>query len=318
MFRFWLWKGQLWVCLPAMYEGGPSLPSVHSLQVSGLSKEHEILWRGGGRQTSVSVCPGQSGEMNDHWRSSRSYFIQYFQYAPLAEPVFQERSLSEEEENQIPSVPFSYVSSSQEGPAPIIYSIAQSKVAVYKPNIPTTTTTTSTTTRATSFASTTLATTIRPFHYKLPPTEEPQNKMNVIKKKYERPLVFNKRPTSGSGSVSRPFEYLSRLSQFLSDRVFTGRTKVRKNHTKNPRPALITRRQSDSGQRWSGCSWCETGRDYVVRRGRCYTTPCHHIAETTEPPHILRQTLSALFFHADFTFKWMDINSKLDSTIQNI
>ena len=130
--------------------------------------------------------------------------------------------------------------------------------------------------------------------------------------------IFNKRPTSGSGSVSRPFEYLSRLSQFLSDRVFTGRTKVRKNHTKNPRLALITRRQSDSGQRWSGCSWCETGRDYVVRRGRCYTTPCHHIAETTEPPHILRQTLSALFFHADFTFKWMDINSKLDSTIQNI
>merc|ERR1712050_78821 len=107
-----------------------------------------------------------------------------------------------------------------------------------------TTTTTTTTSTTTTTPTTTASTTIRPFHYKLPPSEEPQNREVIIKKQHKRPLFFNKRPPNGSGSVSRPFEYLSRLSQFLSDRVFTGRTKVRKNHTKNPRPALITRRQS--------------------------------------------------------------------------
>ena len=154
--------------------------------------------------------------------------------------MFQERSLSS-------ALPFSYVSSPEDQPAPIIYSVAQSKVAVYKPNKQTpTTTTTTTTTRTTRPTTTTTSTTIRPFHYKLPPSQEPKQRNNIKEKQHKRPLVFNKRPHQGSGSVSRPFEYLSRLSQFLSDRVFTGRTKVHRNPADNPRPTLITRRISDS------------------------------------------------------------------------
>ena len=171
-------------------------------------------------------------------------YLFVFQYSTTAAPVFQERSLSQPEED---SVPFSYVSNTQEKPASIIYSVAQSKVAVYKPNKQTTSTTTTTTpTTTTSSATTTASTTIRPFHYKLPPSEEPQNREVIIKKQHKRPLVFNKRPPNGSGSVSRPFEYLSRLSQFLSDRVFTGRTETRKDFASRPRPSLIMRRGSDS------------------------------------------------------------------------
>merc|ERR1712024_18641 len=117
--------------------------------------------------------------------------------------------------------------------------MGQSKVAVYKPNKQTPTTTTITTTTTTTTATTTASTTIRPFHYKLPPSEEPQNREVIIRKQQKRPLVFNKRPPNGSGSVRRPFEYLSRLSQFLSDRVFTGRTEMRKDFAKRPRPPLI-------------------------------------------------------------------------------
>ena len=174
------------------------------------------------------------------------YLLFLFQYSSTAAPLFQERSLSQPEDQ---SVPFSYVSNTQEKPATIIYSVAQSKVAVYKPNkqTPSTTTTTSTTTsRTTTTATTTASTTIRPFHYKLPPSEEPQNREVINKKQQKRPLVFNKRPANGSGSVSRPFEYLSRLSQFLSDRVFTGRTEMRKDVAKRPRPPLLMRRGSDS------------------------------------------------------------------------
>lgn len=163
-------------------------------------------------------------------------FVQDNQYTVQSGPVFQERSLSS-------ALPFSYISSSEDQTKPIIYSVAQSKVAVYKPNKQTPTTTTTTTTTST----TTTSTTIRPFHYKLPPSQQPQRRKNDIQQKQrQRPLVFNKRPHHGSGSVSRPFEYLSRLSQFLSDRVFTGRTKVHKTPGSKARPTLVTRRISDS------------------------------------------------------------------------
>ena len=101
---------------------------------------------------------------------------------------------------------------------------------VYKPEKTTSTTTTSTTTSTTAVPTTTTATTtIKPFHYQLPSTPEappslphPASTKRLPPK--QRPLLYAKRRPGESGTVSKPFEYLSRLSQYLSDRVFTGGT----------------------------------------------------------------------------------------------
>ena len=154
--------------------------------------------------------------------------------------VFQERTLAgvgeedddllddDDDDDNLPddlqSAPFPFVTSASSGPAPVIYSVQQSKVRVYKPE--STTTTTTTTTVRPSTSSTTTSTSVRPYEYQLPPsTEAPpvQPEVRRHQRPQQRPLVFTKRrPGPGEPRVSKPFEYLSRLSNFLSDRVFTG------------------------------------------------------------------------------------------------
>ena len=129
------------------------------------------------------------------------------------------------------SAPFPFVTSASSGPAPVIYSVAQSKVVVYKPEKTTSTTTTTTTSTTTQTASASTTTTVKPFHYQLPSTEPvvqnvPTLPRNNIKK---RPILYTKRRPGGKTSVSKPFEYLSRLSQFFSDRVRAGRTQRTQN-----------------------------------------------------------------------------------------
>ena len=139
--------------------------------------------------------------------------------------------------------PFVYEQgTSQGGPAPIVYSLAQSKVVVYRPNELTTTTpeptTTSTTTTTTSPLPTSSTTTARPFFYQAPETQPPVPALSR-RPNPTRQVLFNKR-REGGGGVSRPFEYLSRLSSFLSGRVLPGRG-VRP-RPRPERPQLITRR----------------------------------------------------------------------------
>ena len=146
--------------------------------------------------------------------------------------------------------PFPYVQgATQGGPAPIVYSVAQSKVVVYRPNEATTTPEPSTTISTTTSPSspTYSPTTARPFFYQAPEVlPQPPPPPPSIRRNPQRQVIFNKR-REGSGGVSRPFEYLSRLSSFLSDRVFTGRpTKAR---PRPDRPKLITRRISSSARR---------------------------------------------------------------------
>ena len=149
--------------------------------------------------------------------------------------MFQERTLSDvaEDDNLVDddiSAPFPFVTSASSGPAPVIYSVAQSKVVVYKPEKTTSTTktppTTSSTTQTTSASTTT---TVKPFHYQLPSTEPVVQNVQTIPRNNikKRPILYAKRRPGGKTSVSKPFEYLSRLSQFFSDRVLTGRTQNR-------------------------------------------------------------------------------------------
>ena len=158
-----------------------------------------------------------------------------------------------------PETPFPYVKGPTEGgPAPIIYSVAQSKVAVYKPNELTTTTETPTTSSSPEPVS---SSTAKPFHFQAPLTNPPLYSQSQEQKRYlppqnvkphgnhhtvhrKRPLIYAKRRPQGQAQVSRPFEYLSRLSNFFSDRVFTGRTKLRKNSGEYPQ--LVTRRLDGS------------------------------------------------------------------------
>ena len=188
-----------------------------------------------------------------------------FQYVSTTEPMLQERALpklspeidedtflGQSQVQSSPETPFPYVKGPTEGgPAPIIYSVAQSKVAVYRPNELTTTTEPPVT------ASPTSSSTAKPFHYQAPltnpPLYPPNSELNYPSKPQipphfgnhapvirKRPLIYAKRRPEGPSQVSRPFEYLSRLSHFLSDRVFTGRTKLRKKS--GDQPTLVTRR----------------------------------------------------------------------------
>ena len=181
--------------------------------------------------------------------------------------MFQERTLAGvgEEEDDLPgdedndrlpddlqSAPFAFVTSASSGPAPVIYSVQQSKVRVYKPESTTTTTTTvrpSTTPRPTTSTSTT----VRPYEYQLPPSTQPPQRPQVQPQvrrdqPQQRPLVFSKRrPGPGEGRVSKPFEYLSRLSNFLSDRVFTGPSQRQGGPEQRRRPALVRHRTQQPG-----------------------------------------------------------------------
>ena len=192
-----------------------------------------------------------------------------FQYVSSTPAVFQERTLSGvgEEEDDLPddedngrlpddlqSAPFPFVTSASSGPAPVIYSVQQSKVRVYKPESTTSTTTTarpSTTTTST----TTTSTTVRPYEYQLPPSSEAPRQRPPVQppvpvqpqvrrdQQQQRPLVFSKRrPGPGEGRVSKPFEYLSRLSNFLSDRVFTGPGRRQGGPDTRRRPPLVRHR----------------------------------------------------------------------------
>ena len=108
--------------------------------------------------------------------------------------------------------PFLTSSSSSSGPAPVVYSVQQSKVRVYKPEKTTTTTTTATTT--TTPATATTVSTVRPFHYQLPPQAAPEVRappppppQPQLQPHPKRPLVFAKRrPGASEATVSRPFE----------------------------------------------------------------------------------------------------------------
>jgi len=198
-------------------------------------------------------------------------FVQDNQYVSTTEPMLQERALptlqtnnQDESYDQLqvqsgPETPFPYVKGPTEGgPAPIIYSVAQSKVAVYKPNELTTTTETPTTSSSPEPVS---SSTAKPFHFQAPLTNPPLYSQSQEQKRYlppqnvkphgnhhtvhrKRPLIYAKRRPQGQAQVSRPFEYLSRLSNFFSDRVFTGRTKLRKNSGEYPQ--LVTRRLDGS------------------------------------------------------------------------
>ena len=174
--------------------------------------------------------------------------------------MFQERTLADvTDDDELfddpEAAPFPFVTSASSGPAPVIYSVAQSKVVVYKPEKTTTTTT------ATTTISETTTTTARPFHYQLPPSPEsppavipggPQvqgGQARVGAKKPPRPLLFTKRRPDQT-RVSKPFEYLSKLSQFLSDRVRTGRPRAgvgtRRFAQNRGRGQLITRRTQEA------------------------------------------------------------------------
>lgn len=186
-------------------------------------------------------------------------FVQDNQYvASNVTAMLQERSLPEVDDNPYQLIyqtapqhgysdsdepPFPYEEgATQGGPAPIVYSLAQSKVVVYRPNELTTTTpeptTTSTTTTTTSPLPTSSTTTARPFFYQAPETQPPVPALSR-RPNPTRQVLFNKR-REGGGGVSRPFEYLSRLSSFLSGRVLPGRG-VRP-RPRPERPQLITRR----------------------------------------------------------------------------
>lgn len=198
-------------------------------------------------------------------------FVQDNQYVSTTEPMLLERAKLTQENNEgnsadqgqvlsSPETPFPYVKGPTDGgPAPIIYSVAQSKVAVYRPNELTTTPEPPTSSSPSEPVS---SSTAKPFHYQAPltnpPIYPPSQEYNqyppqsqtpphfgkhppVIRK---RPLIYAKRRPEGPAQVSRPFEYLSRLSHFLSDRVFTGRTKLRKKSGEYP--TLVTRRLEGS------------------------------------------------------------------------
>ena len=187
-----------------------------------------------------------------------------FQYVSSTPAVFQERTLSgvgeeeddlhddDEDNDHLPddlqSAPFPFVTSASSGPAPVIYSVQQSKVRVYKPES-TTSTTTTTARPSTTTSTTTTSTTVRPYEYQLPPsTDAPQPRPPVQPQvrrdqPHQRPLVFSKRrPGPGEGRVSKPFEYLSRLSNFLSDRVFTGPGRRQGGRDTRRRPDLVRHR----------------------------------------------------------------------------
>ena len=185
-----------------------------------------------------------------------------FQYVSSTEAMLQERSLLQTD-NPYQLVyqssysdtepPFPIVQApAPTNPTPIIYSLAQSKVKVYRPNeIPTTTTSTTTTsipdlTLPTPALPSTIPTTARPFYYQTPdplPPPPPSHHHNP-----HRPVLFNQRQEGGGSKVSRPFQYLSRLSSFLTDRIFTGRTKKRL-LPRQERPQLVTRRTEGSSMR---------------------------------------------------------------------
>lgn len=200
-------------------------------------------------------------------------FVQDNQYVSTTEPMLQERALPQQKQDSnqdsspdqanvqsSPETPFPYVKGPTEsGPAPIIYSVAQSKVAVYRPNESTTTTEPPTSLSPSEPIS---SSTAKPFHYQAPLTNPPLYPSNQEYNQYpsqpqvapnfgkhtpvsrKRPLIYAKRRPEGPAQVSRPFEYLSRLSHFLSDRVFTGRTKLRKKPGEYP--TLVTRRLEGS------------------------------------------------------------------------
>ena len=200
-----------------------------------------------------------------------------FQYTSTPKDELEERSLPEEEDNPyqliyqysgeeeeedafyqytndevMEDAPFSYVQgATQGGPAPIVYSLAQSKVVVYRPNELTTSAPEPTTQSTTTTTTTTLPpTTARPFFYQAPTTQPPppplpQTRPPPKRHNPQRQVLFNKR--RDGGGVSRPFEYLSRLSSFLSDRVFTGRSGP--GRPRPERPQLITRRTGGSSRR---------------------------------------------------------------------
>ncbi len=93
--------------------------------------------------------------------------------------------------------------------------MAGGNVAVYKPEITTATTTTTTTSTTTPRPSTTTEKPAIPFQYQTPiPGYDPP------KPRQRRPLVYAKRQQGGQPSISQPFEYISKLSSILSDRVF--------------------------------------------------------------------------------------------------
>ena len=174
-----------------------------------------------------------------------------FQERTLAGVGEEEDDLSDDEDNDrlpddLQSAPFAFVTSASSGPAPVIYSVQQSKVRVYKPESTTTTTTTVRPT-TTPRPSTTTSTTVRPYEYQLPPSTHPSHQRPQVQP-HQRPLVFSKRrPGPGEGRVSKPFEYLSRLSNFLSDRVFTGPGRRQGGPDLRRRPALVRHRTQQPG-----------------------------------------------------------------------
>ena len=193
-----------------------------------------------------------------------SWTIFSFQYVSSTPAVFQERTLAgvgDEDDDllddngrlpdDLQSAPFPFVTSASSGPAPVIYSVQQSKVRVYKPESTTTTTVRPSTTTTTT---TTTSTTVRPYEYQLPPsTEQPPAQSHdqfhdqPRDQPHQRPLVFSKRrPGPGEARVSKPFEYLSRLSNFLSDRVFTGPQRRQRTESQRQRRPLVRRRTQSS------------------------------------------------------------------------
>lgn len=261
---------------------GAGEPGAHSghkpdseMMTSGLSSEllYLLCMREVPRYLQQRLCQSQPGpgpqRRSQHSRDQpqplarlppkpQFKFVQDNQYVSSTPAVFQERTLAgvgEEDDDllddgnghlpdDLQSAPFPFVTSASSGPAPVIYSVQQSKVRVYKPESTTTTTVRpSTTTEATT--TTTSSTTVRPYEYQLPPsTEQPQR---PPAQPQQRPLVFSKRrPAPGEARVSKPFEYLSRLSSFLSDRVFTGPGRRQRTESQSQRRPLVRLRTQGS------------------------------------------------------------------------
>jgi len=173
-------------------------------------------------------------------------FVQDNQYVSTTTPVSVKKNednliksddykLDELSAPKINSSPFAFVAQDEDPGIEhqIVYSVAQSKVAVYSPQE-------TTTTKEPSTRITMPLTTAKPFHYQKPKSENYYKDVKIVQKppnipfhrkeaierqrvaaKLNRPLLYTKKkPDKEVGpQVSKPFEYLTRLSSFLSDQV---------------------------------------------------------------------------------------------------
>jgi len=144
--------------------------------------------------------------------------------------------------------PFDYIElESSEPQEPAVISSAGGNVKIYTPGPDTTTTTTTPTTSttrsttATPRTSTTTAKPAVPFQYQAP---VPGLVPVPGKRQRKRPLVYAKRGSQGAGGVSKPFEYINKLTSILSDGFNTEISVPTPNRRRvnRPRTQLITRR----------------------------------------------------------------------------